>query len=129
MKSQAREQRLEIISPRNGDCDVANRVLEDEIPTDDPRDELAECRVRVSVRAPRLWNHRCELRITKCSERANKAEQEERKNERGSRSTPDNMTGRVGLSRRGRSNRPKDSGANDSADREHYQVAGSQRPP
>src|SRR5947207_7013602 len=99
MKSDSREQRLEIISPRNSDCDVTDSVLENEIPPDDPRDDLAERCIRVRVRAPCLRNHRCKLGITKRGERANKTEQQERKDERGARSTSYNVTGRVGLSR------------------------------
>jgi hypothetical protein len=51
------QQRGEVIAPRNGDRDIADRVLEDQVPTDDPRDQLAERGVGIRVRASGLRNH------------------------------------------------------------------------
>ena len=42
----AREERLEVVRPADRDRDVADRVLEDEVPADDPGHELAERRRR-----------------------------------------------------------------------------------
>src|SRR5438094_136021 len=39
---EAAEQRREVITPRDGDGHVADRVLENEVPTDDPRDQLSQ---------------------------------------------------------------------------------------
>ncbi len=39
-------ERLEIIAPRNGDGDISNRVLENQIPTNDPGDNFAQRRIR-----------------------------------------------------------------------------------
>ena len=57
-------ERLEVFAPRDRDRDVSDRVLEDQIPADDPGDDLAERRVRVRVRASRLRNHRRQLGVT-----------------------------------------------------------------
>src|SRR5207253_4463803 len=39
----------EVSRPSNGDCRSAEEILEDQIPPDDPGDELAERRIAVSV--------------------------------------------------------------------------------
>src|SRR5256886_2523184 len=44
--------------PSDGDGDVANRVLEDQVPADDPRDQLAERGVGIRVGAPGDGDHR-----------------------------------------------------------------------
>ena len=124
----ARQQRLEVVTPGDGDRDVADRVLEDQIPADDPRDQFAERRVRVGVRAARLRNHRRELRVAEARECAGGAKQEEREHQRGSRAGAYEMAGRVELARRRRPDRAEDPGADDGADGEHDQIAGAERP-
>ena len=61
--AEAAEQRVEVVAPRDRDRDVADGVLEDQIPADDPGDQLSERRVRVGVRASRLRDHRRQLRV------------------------------------------------------------------
>ena len=73
-----------VVPPRDRDGDVADRVLEDQIPADDPGDELAERRVRVRVRDPGLRNHRRELGVAQPGEAAGDRREQEREDERRS---------------------------------------------
>ena len=125
----AAHQRREVVAPRDGDGDVADRVLEDQVPADDPRDELAERRVRVGVGAAGLRNHRGELRVAERRERARATEQQEREDERRPRAVPHDVAGRVDLAGRRRADGPEDAGADHGADREHDEVAGAQDAP
>ena len=122
----AGEQRIEVTAPRDGDRDVADGVLEDEIPADDPRDQLAERGVRVRIRTARLRNHRRELRVAERGQRAHRAEQNEGQDQRRPcRRAHDlpigpHFTGRRGADRR------EDPGADHRADGQHHQIAGAQ---
>ena len=71
------EQRIEVAAPRDRDRDVAHRVLEDQIPPDDPGHELAERRVRVRVGAAGLRDHGRELRVAEGGQPADGAEEDE----------------------------------------------------
>ena len=102
MSMPAAEQRLEVVAPRDRDGDVADGVLEDQIPPDDPRDELAERRVRVRVRAARLRNHRRQLGVAERRERAADAEQQERDDERRPGADADHLAVRADLAGRRR---------------------------
>ena len=82
---EAAQQRGEVVAPRDRHGDVADRVLEDQIPADDPGDQLAERRVRVGVGAPGLRDHRGQLRVAQRRERAHRAQQQEREHQRGPR--------------------------------------------
>ena len=124
----AAEQRVEVAAPRDRDGDVADRVLEDQVPPDDPGDELAERRVRVRVRAARLRNHRRQLGVAQRGEPAHDAEQNERDDQRRAGAVANHHAVRQNLAGRGRADRREDSGADHRADREHDQVARAQRP-
>ena len=63
LDAEARQQRGEVAAPGDRDRDVADRVLEDQVPADDPRDQLAERRVRVGVGAAGLRDHRRQLGV------------------------------------------------------------------
>ena len=43
------QQTIEKLGPANRDSHVADGVFDDQVPADDPRDQLAECRIRVGV--------------------------------------------------------------------------------
>jgi hypothetical protein len=73
----AGEQRIEVAAPGDRNGDVANRVLEDQIPADDPRDQFTERRIRIRVGTPRLRNHRRQFGVAERRERAHRAEQDE----------------------------------------------------
>ena len=122
----AAQQRLEVVAPRDRDGDVADGVLENEIPADDPRHQLAERRVGVGVGAPGLRNHRRQLRVAERGERARGAEQHEREDQRRAGAIADDHAVRPDLSGRGGADRAEDAGADHRADRQHHQIAGAE---
>ena len=129
LQAETAQQRIEIVAPRNRDRDVADRVLENQVPADDPRNELAKRRVRVRIGAPRLRNHGGQFRVAQTRQRACGAEQQERKHERGSGAGPNHFTVWSDLTRRRSADRAEDPGADHRADREHDQIARAERPP
>ena len=58
-------------------ADVADRVLEDQVPADDPGHELAEGRVGVRVGAAGDRDHGRELGVAEPGQRAHRAQQHE----------------------------------------------------
>ncbi len=125
---EAPEQRREIVRPGDRHGDVADGVLEDQIPSNHPGDELAQCRVRIRIRASRLRDHRRQLGIAQTGERATHTEQQKRQDERGSGPAADQMASGVVLSRRRRPDGSEDSGTDHGADAEHDEIAGAERP-
>ena len=67
----------------NADRHIADRVLENQVPADDPRDQLAHGRVRVGVRAARDGNHRRQFGVAERSKAADDGDQDERKRQCG----------------------------------------------
>ena len=57
---------------------VADSVFKNQIPADDPGDQLSHCRVRVGVRASSNRNHRGEFCVAQCCEAANDCHQHQR---------------------------------------------------
>ncbi len=55
---EARDERLEVIAPADGDGDIADRVFDDQVPADDPGNQFAERGIGVGIRAARYRNHR-----------------------------------------------------------------------
>ena len=64
------QQLHEIARPADRHGHVADRVFEDQIPADDPGDDLAERRVGISVSRARDRDHRRQLAVTKRRETA-----------------------------------------------------------
>src|SRR5437879_11752208 len=64
---------------------VADGILEDQVPADDPGDQLAHGRVRVRVRAACDGNHRGQLGVTQSCETADDGYQDQRQGEGRSR--------------------------------------------
>ena len=122
----AAEQRLEVVAPRDRDRHVADRVLEDQIPADDPGDDLAQRRVRIRVRAAGLRNHRRQLGVAEPRQRAHRAEQHEREDERRAGADA-NDSPSANLSGGRRADRAEDPCADHGADRQHDQIAGAER--
>ena len=125
--AEAGEQRVEVAAPRDRDRDVADRVLEDQVPADDPRDQLAERRVRVGVGAARP----AESSTPAPRSRAPRAPQttpssRNEKHQRRAGAVADDLAGRQHLAGGGRADRREDAGADDRADRQHDQIAGAQ---
>src|SRR5437773_595909 len=54
----------EISRPTDCDRHIPNRIFQNQIPTDDPRDDLTESCVGISVRRTRDWDHRGKLGVT-----------------------------------------------------------------
>ena len=126
--AEAAQQRVEVVAPRDRDRDVADGVFENQVPADDPRDQLAERRVRVGVGAARLRNHRRQLRVAQPRQRAGAAEQQEREHQRRPGALPDHLAVRADLPGRRGADRAEDAGADHRADRQHDQIAGAERP-
>ena len=123
--AEAGKQRIEIAAPRNRHGDVADRVLEDQIPADDPGHQLAQRRVRIRVRASRLRNHRRELRVAERRQPAHDAEQDEREDERRPGAVTHDLARRQDLAGRRGADRRKDARADHRADGEHDQIPGA----
>ena len=66
----------------DADAHVAEGVLEDEVPADDPRDQLSERRVGVGVRGARNGDHRRELGVAESGERADDSDEDQRDRQR-----------------------------------------------
>src|SRR2546426_10847681 len=64
---------LEIISPADGYGDISDRIFDDEIPADDPCNELPHRGIRVRIRASGDRDHRRELGVAERSEAAGDA--------------------------------------------------------
>ena len=73
------DEALHVARPRRGGRRDADPVFEDQIPADDPGDELAQRRIRVGIRAARDRHHRREFRITQRDEDAGQPGQRERR--------------------------------------------------
>src|SRR5262249_58043975 len=116
------------VAPWSGDCEGADGSLEDQVQADDPRHELAKGRVRVSVGASGLRNHRRELRVAESGEGAGAAEENEREHQGRTGSGTDDLAMWPNLSRGRSSDRAEDTGADNGADGQHDQVARAQRP-
>ena len=123
LDAEAGQQRGEIAAPGDRDGDVADRVLEDQIPADDPGDQLAERRVGVGVGAAGLRNHRRQLGVAEAGERAHHAEQQEREDQRRPGAVAHDLAVRQHLAGGGRADRREDARADHRADREHDQIA------
>ena len=67
---------------------VAEGVLENEVPADDPRDQFAHGGVGVGVGRAGDGNHRRELGIAEAGERADDGDQHQRKRQRRTRAGP-----------------------------------------
>ena len=101
---------LKYCAPADGDRRDRDGVLEDQVPADDPRDELAERRVRVRVGAARDRDRRCQLGVGERGERARDAGEDEDEDDR-----------RPGVADR-LADDHEDAGADDRADAERGQV-------
>jgi hypothetical protein len=120
------QQRREVVAPRDRNGDVAHRVFEDQIPPDDPGDDLAERRVGVRVRTTRLRDHRRQFRVAERGQRTGRSKQHEREHERRPCAIPHDLAGRCRLPCRCRPDRAEDARADHRTDRQHDQIAGAE---
>ena len=114
----ALEQLLHVAAPADGHGHRADRVLEDEVPADDPGEQLAHRRVGVGVGAAGDRNHRGELGVAQRREPAGQAGEQIRHHDR-----------RPGLVGRGGAGEHEDAGADDRADAQQRQVPRRQAAP
>ncbi len=124
-----REERVEITAPGDGHSHVTHGVFEDQVPANDPGDELAQRGIGVGVRTARLRDHGGQLGVAQRTETAHNAEKDERDDERGAGAVAYHFAGRKHLSCRGGANRREDAGANDGADGKENEVAGAECAP
>ena len=122
-----REQRREIAAPGNRDGNVADGVLQNQVPADHPRDQLAERGVRIGIRAPRLRDHGRQLCIAERRQTAHDAEQDEREDQRRPGAVANHVPVGMNLARGGGADGREDAGADHRADREEDQIPGAER--
>jgi hypothetical protein len=111
------QQRDEIARPSHGDGGGAERVLEDQIPPDDPGDELAECGVGVGVRGTGDRHRRRELGVAQRRERADEACDHHRQHDGGAR-----------VRRGGLSGQHEDARAHHGAHAQQHEVGSAEHP-
>ena len=114
------QQLAEIARPGDGHRHVAHGVLDDQVPPDDPGDELPEGRVRVRVGAAGDGHERGELGIAEGAEAASEGGDQDRDDQRWSGADV------VGAAGRCRADDREDSGADDRADTERDQLDGTE---
>src|SRR6476469_5170377 len=83
VKPDVLEYLVEVLAPRDRDRRGADGVLEDQVPADDPGDELAERRVRVGVGGAGHRDRRGQLGEGERGERAGHAREDEGQDDRG----------------------------------------------
>ena len=115
MDAELREHALEVARPAVRDGRRSDRVLEDQIPADDPGEQLAERRVGVGVGRSGHRHHRRELRVAQRGEDAGHAGHDVREHQR-----------RSGDVARGGAGRDEDAGADDRADAQAGQLDGTE---
>src|ERR1700722_17452625 len=76
-QSKVMQEVIQILAPGDRNGGGAKRILQDEVPSDNPGDEFAESRIGVSVGASRNGNHSRQFRITKAGESTSDACQDE----------------------------------------------------
>ena len=107
------EEADDVARPADRDRRGAERVLEDQVPADDPRDELAERRVAVGVGRAGHRHGRRELGVAERGQRADDAGEDHRQHD-----------GRTGVRGGGLTGEDEDAGADDGADAERGQIDG-----
>ena len=73
---------IEVVGPAGGDDAGADRVFEDQVPADDPGDQLAQRRIGVGIGAAGHRHHAGQLRVAERGEAAADGRQQEREHER-----------------------------------------------
>ena len=101
--------------PSHGHGRGAEEVFENQIPANDPGDELAQGGIRIRVRAPRDRDHRRELGVAQPREQTGEPGRDEGQHDGGAR------IGGGGLP-----SQHEDTGADDGPDAEHDQVRGGE---
>src|SRR5579872_80681 len=100
-----------VAAPAAGYNGGAERVFKDEVPSDDPGDELAKSGISVGVSGTGDRNHRSKFGVAKAGEEAGHRSKNEGQENR-----------RAGMMRRSRSGEDEDAGADDRAHADRNQV-------
>jgi hypothetical protein len=108
---------LEVLRPAMSHGRGCHRVFQYEIPSNDPREELAERRVGVRVRGPRHRDDGGKLRVAHCSKDAAYSRDDEGEHE--------GWTGRI---MRGHAHEDEDPGPDDGADPEARELDRTEHP-
>ena len=130
----------------NGHRHIGHRILQNQVPADDPGKDLAQGRISVGVGAARYWNHRSQLGVTERRETARNGHQDERERDAWPGAWPPNGRDRVravqdqvknrgvhhrvvivGLPGGGRSGERKDARTNDGPDSKRDQTSWTKR--
>ena len=111
------QERHDIARPADGDRDGADGVFEDQVPADDPGEQLAQRGVAIGVGAAGHRDERGEFAVAESGEDRSKAGQDKREH-----------NCRPGVLRRDRSREHKDARADNGADAERGEVHGAERP-
>ena len=115
VKADIVQERDHVARPADRDRDRPERVLEDQVPPDDPGDDLPEGRVAVGVGAPRHGHEGGEFRVAQRRKDRRHAGQHEGEHDR-----------RPGVERRNRAREHEDAGPDDRPDSEHREVQRAQ---
>ena len=92
-QSEPIEHAISILAPCGGDSRCRNGVFEDEVPTDDPGNEFPHGGIGIGVGAAGNRNHRGELRVTETRKGAADAGNDERKDNRWTRTVGNRSSG------------------------------------
>ena len=110
------QEAVEVARPAGGHGRSAKRVLQRQVPADDPCHQLTQRCISVGVGRTRNGNDRGELRVAQSGKRAGQSCHHKAQ-----------CYGRPGAQRRSLAGQRKDAGANDGADAERDQVQRAQR--
>ena len=113
--AQPSEQLHDISGPAGGHRRGAEGIFENQVPADDPGNELAQGRVAVGVSRSSDGNQRGEFRVTQAGEST-----------RNSGKSEGQHDGRAGVQSRHRSRQHEDAGADDGPDSERDQIRGAE---
>ena len=108
---------VEVGREADGDRHVADRIFENQVPADNPREDFAERGLRIGISGTRDRDHRSKLRIAEAGERADDAGDDVGDEDGGPR-----------VERRGVTGTDEDAGADDAADAEEHEVPRPQGP-
>ena len=76
MDAKCLQKAIDVRRKTHGDRHVGNRVLQNQIPADDPSHQFSKRRIGVCVRASGDGDHRSEFGVTQARETANDGNQE-----------------------------------------------------
>ena len=115
-------ERSKIVGPTDRDGHVADRVFEDQVPADDPRDQLSQRRVRIGVGRAGDRHHRRHFGVTERRKGADDGRDPKREHQRWTGARPRSVAGGGGA------DGGKDARADDRADAQQRDIERPQAP-